>query len=62
MSTVTFWIFVPFGISIVLVLFNRSVRVTRWIAAVAAVGLAVNLIGAVLLTGLTWLLIFWKGL
>jgi len=55
-STVTFWIFVPFGISILLVLFNRSLRVTRWIAAAVAVGLAlaaafVNFEGLILFGG-----------
>ncbi len=40
MSTVTFWIFVPFGVSILLVLFNRFIRITRWIAAGVTLGLA----------------------
>jgi formate hydrogenlyase subunit 3/multisubunit Na+/H+ antiporter MnhD subunit len=37
---VIFWIFVPFGVSITLALFNRFIRVTRWIAAAVSLGLA----------------------
>lgn len=41
MSTVIFWIFVPFGVSMLLVLFHRFTSFTRWTAAVLAVLLAI---------------------
>lgn len=41
MNTVILWIFVPFGVSILLGVFNWHANVTRWIAALLALALAI---------------------
>lgn len=41
MSTIILWIFVPFGVSVVLAVFNRKTSFTRWTAALVSLALAV---------------------
>ena len=42
MSTIVLWIFVPFGVSVLLAVFNRRTGFTRWTAAVLSLALAVT--------------------
>lgn len=42
MSTILLWIFVPFGVSLLLAVFNRHTTVTRWTAALLALALALS--------------------